>query len=245
MNYTTIIQARVGSTRRPGKVIELINDEELLSFQINRLKYNGIEPLIVATTTNSEDDIIERICEQNYIGCFRGSATNLIERYLGAIEKFKIDFIIRVGGDDPLIDPVCIRELIEEHKKNPADFIYASHKFGWIYGTAAELIDASAIRQAFKDKTSDLEKEHIIPYIKNRDQFKKVQYYPLDSTISRQDIFLSVDYQEDLDIVISILQYFNAKNKLYSFSQNDLIQFLDCGSIRMKNTHLHSGFELV
>lgn len=244
MNYTIIIQARVGSTRRPGKVIEIFNNEELLSFQVKRLKASGIENIVVATTENIEDNIIEKICSNLNVKCFRGSAVNLIERYAGAIKKYNVDILIRVGGDDPLIDPQCIHALIKQHMDEPADFIYASHKFGWIYGTAAELIDAKIIAEAVNTITSDLEKEHIIPYIKGSDKFKKVMLYPKDKETSRQDIFLSVDYQEDLDIVCSVLSHFNQENKLYSFTQKELIELIDSGLITMNNKHLQSGFDL-
>ena len=126
----------------------------------------------------------------------------------------------------------------------PADFIYASHKFGWIYGTAAELIDAKIITEAVNTITSDLEKEHIIPYLKGSNKFKKVMLYPKDKETSRQDIFLSVDYQEDLDIVCSVLSHFYQENKLYSFTQKELIELIDSGLITMNNKHLQSGFDL-
>lgn len=242
MKYFTLIQARVNSKRRPGKVKELINQEELLAYQIKRLKSAGIENIIVATTINSEDDVLEQIARRLEVFCFRGSVNNLIERYHGAINVHGIEVIIRVGGDDPLIDPDCVKELIWTHKNKPADFIYASHRNGWIYGTAAELIDSKVIKLAFNDTTNDIEKEHIIPYIKRKDSVKKVKLTPNSPKLIRPDIFLSVDYQEDIEIIFDILNYFRARNRYYTFTQSELIELIDSGIINLKNKHLHEGF---
>ena len=243
MKYSTILQARTGSSRRPGKVTALVAGEELLSFQINRLKCNGITNIIVATTIYKEDDIIEEICKRNDVDLFRGSENNLIERFKGAIDKYDIDVVIRLCGDDPLIDPNCIKCLIEKHKQEPVDFICTSHKYGWIYGTSAELFDAGIILKANSEETTSVEKEHIIPYIRKNASYTKIKLAPNEPKLIRPDIFLTVDYEEDLQLIKEIIEYFNNTNKKYSFTQDDLIKLYDSGLINIKNRHLHNGFD--
>ncbi|HWY33640.1 MAG TPA: hypothetical protein VNX68_03275, partial [Nitrosopumilaceae archaeon] len=146
------------------------------------------------------------------------------------------------GGDDPLIDPNCILSLVKQHKAHSANFIYASHRKGWIYGTAAELIEFGALEKAHRLATSSVDKEHIVTFIKNNSLFTEIKIAPLNKKEIRDDIFLSVDYREDLDLIEQILVWFSSQNKLYTFGQRDLIALYDSGTLDIRNRDLHQGF---
>lgn len=243
MNSDTfvIIQARMGSTRRPGKINYNFDNEPMLAYQINRLKSYGIENIIVATTNEQNDDITEEIARKNNVKCFRGSENDVMKRYYDCALENNIKIIIRVGGDDPLIDPNGIKILYNTYKENSSyDLIYTSHKNGWIYGTAAELFTFKSLEKAVKLSKDKIEREHIIPYYKNN-SLRKME---LNSSkeISREDIYLSVDYQEDLDLIEQIIRYFTEIGKRYSFTQDELIKLYDSGKLIINNKHLHSGF---
>ena len=237
-----VIQARMGSTRRPGKISYLFDNEAMLAYQIKRLKSYNIENIIVATSDDKKDDVTEDIVLNEGVECFRGSENDLIKRYYECSLKYNLETIIRVGGDDPLIDPDGINFLYNTYKNNPIyDFIYTSHKEGWIYGTAAELFTFNAIEKANTFASKSIEREHIIPYFKENEDIKKISLNA-PKEIRRSDIYLSVDYQEDLDLIGQILRYFTSLNKRYSFKQKELVRLYDSGQLIINNRHLHNGF---
>jgi spore coat polysaccharide biosynthesis protein SpsF len=237
-----IIQARMGSTRRPGKINFLFNDEPMLAYQINRLKAFGIHNIIIATSQEKEDNITERIALNSNVTCFRGSEADVLKRFYDCSKTHRIDIIIRVGGDDPLIDPEGIKFLHDTYKKNQEyDLIYTSHQEGWIYGTAAELFTFDSLQNAHIMAKNPIEREHIIPYYKNNDSVKKMKLNA-PKEINRKDIYMSVDYQEDLDLIKQILEYFTNKKKRYSFTQKELIKLYDSNKLIVTNKHLHNGF---
>jgi spore coat polysaccharide biosynthesis protein SpsF len=242
-DYAVLIQARMGSSRAPGKISHKILGKEMLFHQISRLQKNNIKNILIVTSENKNDDVVENIANRCKIQVFRGSEDNVLERYYLAAKEFNIKNVIRIGGDDPLIDPVCIHSLIEQHKRNPVNFIYASHKLGWIYGTAAELIEFEALEKANKIAISRLDKEHVVTFIKNNPQFTQARISPRNKNEIRPDIFLSVDYPEDLDLIDQILIFFNSRDVLYTFTQAELIELYDSEALIIDNRGLHEGFK--
>jgi len=241
-DYYIVIQARMGSNRRPGKINYLFNDEPMLVYQINRLKTFGITDIIVATSDQSQDDIIEKLADICDVQCFRGSENDVLKRFNDCCEKFKIKNVVRVGGDDPLIDPEGIKLLIKTHQKNlNFDLIYSSHPSGWIYGTAAELITSKSLYKVNKLAKNDIDREHVIPYYKKDISLRKM-HLSAPNSLHREDIYLSVDYQEDLDLIEQIIDYFTRENKRYTFTQKNLIELYDSKILNITNKHLHSGF---
>ena len=241
-DYSVIIQARMGSTRSPGKINFLFDNEPMLVYQINRLKAFNIENIIVATTDQPQDDITEKLAFDCSVRCFRGSENDVMKRFDDCCKTYNIKNVVRVGGDDPLIDPEGIKKLIEIHKKNPDyDLIYTSHPAGWIYGTAAELITAKSLNKANMIAEDKQDREHIIPHYKKDKNMKKMML-DAPNDLHREDIYLSVDYQEDLDLIEQIVAHFTKNCKRYDFTQTDLINLYDSGRLKINNKHLHNGF---
>lgn len=243
MDYGVVVQARQNSTRCPGKVSKLIAGNSMLYHQLNRIKQNLSIEVILATTDKPEDDVIEEIGLNCDVEVFRGSENNVLQRYVRAGEKYDIDNIVRVTGDDPLIDPKCIEALVNCHRENAHNYITTHHNNGWIYGTSAELFEIGSLKNAIIETNNISDLEHVSPYIKRSENYSKhkLNYTQLEEV--RPDIFLTVDYPEDFEVVRQIIEYFHSKEMLYHFSQKDLIELYDSGKILIKNTKLHSGFE--
>ena len=114
INISASIQARMGSTRLPGKVLKKINGKPMLLWQVERLREcNSLKDIIIATTTNREDDKIVQLCIENSISYFRGSENDVIDRVSSLIEEYKIDIHVECVGDSPLIVPVTISTLLK------------------------------------------------------------------------------------------------------------------------------------
>ena len=110
-----IIQARMGSSRLPGKVMMKIDSKNsVLDLIINQLKYSKfLENIIIATTSKTEDDVIEKFCLKNSLRCFRGSEKDVLDRYYQCAKKFNLKHIIRITADCPLIDPEIVDKVID------------------------------------------------------------------------------------------------------------------------------------
>lgn len=237
-----IIQARMGSSRAPGKIAHLFQGEAMLEYQIRRLQRWAVADVCIATTSNDEDSATADIATRMGVPCFRGSENDVMGRYLACAEYYGFDPIIRVGGDDPLIDPAGLKFLLDVQKEERADLLYASHPEGWIYGTAGELVTQQALKLAAEATTDPLDREHVISFLKRSDLFNGMPVSPPSRNQIRPDIFLSVDYKEDLALVDQILAYFTRIGRRYEFTQDELIALYDSGTLEIKNKHLHEGF---
>ena len=121
-----ILQARMSSTRLPGKVMKKILGKPMILLQIERiLRSKKLDNLVVATSTHESDDVIQTLCDKNNIDCYRGSLNDLLDRYYKAATKFKVESIVRLTADDPLTDPVLIDSMIEKFKSSK----YVFHSF--------------------------------------------------------------------------------------------------------------------
>jgi len=242
-DYGIIIQCRTGSTRFPGKVLADICGQPMLLRQLRRLqKLSGISKLIVATSDNPGDDAIEELCRQNNFNCFRGPLNDVMNRFILCAHKFGVRYIIRVGGDDPLIDPECCNYLMSLHLREPYDFMYASNREGWPYGCAAELIALKAL-ELIHSKTEDpLYLEHTIPYFFSPQNEFRVFKVKAPLHINRPDYYFTVDYPEDLQLVRAVFEKLRKEGDYFPFRK--VIELVDQDkALTMINKHLHTGFD--
>lgn len=241
--YGIIIQARMSSKRLPGKVLMEVGGKSLLGWQIERLqaKSKGL-PVIVATSDQSDDDPIDALCSQLAVPCFRGPLKDVVQRFILCAHEYGLTHIIRVGGDDPLIDPDCCLALVKSNEAKPYDFIYASHRDGWPYGCAAELISLVALEKIRAATDEEFYLEHTIPYIfKNEEKFSILRL-PAPQKLQRPDLAFTVDYPEDLKLIKEIFSKF--KQKTRGFLLSEVIDFLDKNpELKAINSHLHKGFD--
>lgn len=244
INYTIFVQARMSSSRLPGKVVEDILGKPMILRQLERLRNaNRDIDIVCVTSTDPKDNLIEKVCHENNFNCFRGSLDNVLDRYIAAAEFNKVENIIRIGGDDPLVDVDQINILINEHKKTDADFLFTSHKNGWPLGCVAELISVKELQKMSSKTVDPLYLEHIIPWFHhNAGDYK---YVPVNSPshLRRPSYYFTVDYPEDLELIKSIFGKLIELGDFFSF--NDVIKLCDNNpEILNINKHLHAGFDL-
>lgn len=221
------MQARMNSSRRPYKISALYNGKPLLYWQIKRLQQNTkIKDIIVATTVNNLDDVTEYIALEAGARVYRGDENNVMKRYLDVAELNNLNYIIRVCGDDPLVDPKCIDELYEKVIENKYDIVTASHNQGWLLGTSAEAFLTQSLKQAYNEST-EIEKEHVVlHFYNNQDKYKINKLIPDEYF---QNISFTVDYQEDVENVIKLLEFFGN----IDFTQHELIAALKAEKIKL------------
>ena len=241
-NYGIVIQARMSSNRLPGKVLKDIAGKPMLQRQIERLKNSLNYPVIVATSDDPSDDAIEALCKNINTKIYRGSLNNVVSRFFNCSKEMGFTNIIRIGGDDPLIDPECCLELIKLNKEFNYDFIFASNSNGWPYGCAAEMISFKTFSRILDETNNPFYLEHTIPYIfDNLNSFKTLRALG-PKEYQNQNLTLSVDFKEDFLLVKKVFNELIFKNEF--FSMQDIIDlFINKPQLRKINEGLHSGFE--
>ena len=174
-----IVQARMGSTRFPGKILKKVMGRPLLEYQIERLRrVKNINDVVIATTTNQIDKPVKELCEELHCSYFRGSESDVLLRYYETAVKFNAECVVRVNSDCPLIDPGVIDEIIEYYfNHNELDYVSNILEKSYPIGLHTEVFSMKALRQANDNANSAIEREHVTPYIyRNPDIFKLFSY---------------------------------------------------------------------
>jgi len=209
-----IIQARMGSSRLPGKVLKKLGDRSLLDFQIDRIKEaKTIDFIIVATTMERSDDDIELFCNEKGINCFRGSETDVLSRYYECAKVNNIDTIVRLTADCPLIDPNVIDMVVDLYFTSNVD--YASNTVPpetslWPDGSDVEVFSFDALKKAYIESNSNEDREHVTFFFwKNKKNgFKTAQ---LCNSSDWSKYRFTVDYIEDYEVLKLIYNEIRAK----------------------------------
>lgn len=199
-----IVQARMGSSRLPGKVMQKIDCNGLvLDYVIMQLKSaKKIEKIIVATTNLTEDDVIfDHISAQN-VACYRGSSEDVLDRYYQCAKKFSIDVIVRVTADNPLIDPNIVDLVISEYENNGYDYATNTLHRTFPYGTEVEVFSFKILEKTWKNASMPSEREHVTPFIRKPENGFSLVNIECDKNLSH--LRYTVDKADDLKVVKEI-----------------------------------------
>lgn len=202
-----IIQARMGSTRLPGKVMKNLDGfHPSIYFTIEQLKScKLIDKIIVATTTNSEDDIIEDFVKNHGIDVFRGSSDDVLSRYYFCAKNFSLQTILRVTADCPLIDPDIVDSGISIYNKGDYDYVTNTDPRTYPDGNETEIFSMSALTLAYKKAVLPSEREHVTPYFRNNRRDFKIKNFSYNENLS--NLRWTLDHIEDLELIKKILSH--------------------------------------
>lgn len=221
-----IIQARMGSTRLPGKVMLPIIDKPVLEHIIERLQdVDNIDTILVATSDHEKDDIIADFSANKGIHCYRGSENDVLARFYNAAEKYNLDNIVRITSDCPLIDPMVVRNIVDTHLKNNYDMttnggpIDSNRTFP--RGFDVSVFSMDVLKEAYYNAESKREREHVTPYMYAN---KQVKYYMLENA-DYSHYRLTLDTPEDYQLIKIV--YENLHNDTEVFMLNDIIEFME------------------
>lgn len=208
MRIVAIVQARMTSTRLPGKVMLPLLGEPMLTWVIERLrKAKTLDSVVVATTTDSEDDVIAEECNRLGYECFRGDREDVLDRYFRAAKQYQANVIVRITSDCPLIDPEIVDACVTEFLKlQPAcDYLSnALEKATFPLGLDVEVLNRSSLQKTFELASSKSDREHVTSYIYHHpDQFLLKEY---QSAIDHSDLRWTVDTPEDYRLIQRIVE---------------------------------------
>ena len=201
-----IIQARMGSSRLPGKVMMCLDENNfLIDDVLNQLSYSKlIDKTIVATTKLKEDNLIVNHVRKHSLEVFCGSSDDVLDRYYRCAEKNNLEHIVRITADNPLIDPRIVDTIVEKYKTGNYDYVSNTLVRTYPYGTEVEVFSMKVLEQAWNDATLPSEREHVTPYIKNPENNFKVLNIKYKENIS--NLRWTVDKINDLKLVKCIVK---------------------------------------
>jgi spore coat polysaccharide biosynthesis protein SpsF len=236
-----IVQARMGSTRLPGKVLKSIGGRPMLSYQIERLRAVRLaQRIVVATTVNAGDDIIEEFCKDEGMNCARGSEHDVLSRYCEAALRFGADIVVRITADCPLIDPGLIDSAIEMFLDSSERCDYLSNMLepSWPYGMAVEVMTLRALSEANSESADAREREHVTPFIYWRPQRYRLKSMTRAPNLSHHR--WTVDTPEDFELVARIVQALYPMKP--GFNLNDVTELLGkYPEWESLNRHIHQN----
>lgn len=219
----------MGSTRLPGKVLKKVLGKTLLELLIARVKAaRTVERIIVATTDLKIDDQIERLAVSNNLDFFRGSSDDVLDRYFKCSRKFKLEIIVRITGDCPLMDPVIIDKVTRFYRRGKFDYVTNGINSTFPDGMDVEVFSYKALAKAWKNARLDSEREHVTAYIWKHREIFKIGIYK--EGVDNSNLRLTVDEPEDFILVKRIISDLYPKNR--NFSLKDIVSYL------RKNPHL-------
>lgn len=219
-----VIQARMGSSRLPDKVLKDLAGKPVLWHVVNRVKKSKmIDEVVVATTYKKEDLSIVEFCATQGIRVYVGSEDDVLDRYYQAAKLFRPNNVVRVTADCPVIDANVIDVVIQEHIKSNSDYTSNTLEDTFPDGLDCEVFKFSVLEQACKYARLASEREHVTPYIRNNDQYKKCSVR--DSTNHSKERW-TLDTDRDYAFLIKVFGELYQDNP--DFSTEDIYTLLDC-----------------
>ncbi len=228
MKTAIIIQARMTSTRLPGKVLKEVLGKPLLEYQVERLRRVKLaDEIVIATTTNETDQPILDLCYKLSVPYFRGPEDDVLARYHGAARQYPADIVIRITSDCPLIDPAVVDRMIMFFKNHYPKYDYVSNCLQRTYprGMDTEVFTFKALSEAFSEAKTQPEREHVTPFIYRRPDRYSLANVHCDKNYSCHR--WTVDTPEDFELIQNMIAALYPVNPCFSLQ--------DCLEILRKN----------
>ena len=225
MRVVAIVQARMGSTRLPGKVMKDLLGKPVLIRDVNRIRRaKRIDEVVIATTIKPEDDTIVTLCEEEGWHCFRGSENDLLDRYYRAAQAFNADVIVRITSDCPMIDPGIVDSMVEEFLNLREGVDYVSNTLPprtFPRGLDVEVMTFEVLERAWREDNNPALREHVTPYI-----YRSPETFRLHRVANEADLShhrWTLDTPEDLAFIRAVYGHFGNDH----FTWTDALRYLD------------------
>ncbi|MEY4747475.1 MAG: hypothetical protein RLZZ416_524 [Candidatus Parcubacteria bacterium] len=225
-----IIQARMSSTRLPGKVLLPLARKPVLFHVVERVKAaKRLDRVIVATSTEQEDDTIKAFCKERGYDCFRGSRDDVLSRYAGAAKQYKLDTVVRITSDCPLIDPFIVDQTIAAFESAHCDYIsnVLPGERTFPRGLDCEVFSRAALEKADTQARKPYQREHVTPYVhenKTR-EFVIGPQVNASGAYARPQFRLTLDYPEDYELLAKLYDVFYKEGTIVSTEK--VLAYLD------------------
>jgi spore coat polysaccharide biosynthesis protein SpsF (cytidylyltransferase family) len=222
-NITAIIQARLGSTRLPGKTLMTIEGDSLLGHLVRRVKASKyVENIIIATTTKEKDNAIVNFAKNNNLRFYRGSEEDVLDRFYKAAIEYNVETIVRVTPDCPLLDSKVMDLVISKYLEGDYDFVCNTMPPTYPDGLDTEVFSFKALEKAWREAKKSSEREHVTPYIYNHPEFFKI--YNCVNDIDYSGMRWVVDEEVDCRFVTEVYKHLYRYGEM--FYMDDILDLL-------------------
>jgi spore coat polysaccharide biosynthesis protein SpsF len=225
LNIVATIEARMTSSRLPGKVLLPALGKPMLEHLVNRLKrVPSVRSIVLATTVNGTDDPLAEFAGRKEISCFRGSENDVMVRVIEAAESFGADVIVEITGDCPVIDPTIIEQTIQLFLHNECDI--ASNAFVRSYpdGMDTQVIKMKALKQSAVMTDNPLDREHVTLHMYSHPETFRQMHLIAPPDLLWPELGLTLDERDDYEFLKKIIEHFGEEKPF--FSCGDIIQLL-------------------
>ena len=223
LKVTAVIQARMGSTRLPGKVLMDLGGQSVLSRVVQRLRCAKLlQQTVVATTVAQGDDAIAAECVRLRVPCFRGSEDDVLDRYYRTVRPWPSDAVVRITADCPLIDPEVVDQTIQVFLENGADYASNSIQETYPLGISVEVFTAGALEQAWREAHQGYEREHVTPYFYEHPELFRISSIAAPGDYSKYR--LTLDTADDLHLIRAVCASFENQDTM---SWQEVVGLLD------------------
>ena len=221
MKTAAIIQARMGSTRLPGKVLAEVVGQPVLFHVVNRARRaRTLDGVIVATSDSQADDVVSQFCREVGVACFRGSEADVLDRYYQAARHFDIATIVRLTADCPLLDPLVVDRVVLAFETGGCDFVSNTLERSFPDGLDTEVFSLDALERTWREAQWASEREHVTPYIEKHPELFRLGNVKDDDDFSA--LRWTVDEPEDLEFVRAVYGHLGSK----PFGMADVVALL-------------------
>ena len=225
MKIIATIEARMTSSRLPGKVLLEAASKPMLQHLVDRLReVPSIDGIVLATTINKADDELEEFSKRIGIGCYRGSENDVMARVIGAAESADADVIVEITGDCPIIDPQIVEQTIRVFNANQADYVSNAHIRSFPDGMDAQVFRLETLKRSAAMTDDVLDHEHVTLHIRNHPEVFSQLHLVAPPETHWPELGLTLDEPKDYELLKKIIEHFEPTNPL--FSCRDIVQLL-------------------
>jgi glutamate-1-semialdehyde 2,1-aminomutase len=237
MKVIALVQARMGSTRLPGKVLKSIVDKPMIELLLTRLAQSyELDEIVLATSEEVQNDELQSVVESLGFRCSRGSEKDVLKRFYESAKSFKADVIVRISGDCPLVDAELVDECIRGYKKTGVDYFSNINPPTYPDGLDIEVISFKALQRANNETNCKFDREHVTPYIRNSDSFSKSSIQHIEDLSNQR---WTVDEPEDLVVVTNVFKHFSP-DILFNWSKVSKLRKL-CPELFLENQQIKNN----
>ncbi|MEY2357573.1 cytidylyltransferase domain-containing protein [Lysinibacillus capsici] len=234
MNTIVIIQARMGSSRLPGKILKQLGDVDVLTYDIERCRaIQGVSEVIVATSNLPQDDAIARWCEMHQVAYFRGSEDDVLDRYVQCAKMYKPDYVMRVTSDCPFVDYEMASEIVSLMEKEQKDIVLMNGELP--RGLAVELISYESLLRIHESGIESRHREHVTYYAYEFPQEFNAVTYNVPTNRIAPELRITLDTAEDYELISAVAKHFNSP----LVSSSEVISYLrETPNVAILNAHI-------
>jgi len=225
-----VIQARMGSTRLPGKVLKFLGEgEKVLDVLIKRVKLcKKVDDIIIATTPDKRNSLIIDVAKTHNVSYFIGSEENVLERYYKSAKEHNLDIVIRITSDCPFVDPKIVDDMIDFYLLNNYDYIKNIHETSnFPRGFDVEIFSLDVLEKVYSLAKNKKEKEHVTYYISTHPEDFNIFCYNIENLKKFDKLRLTIDEEEDLILCIEVFKKLKEKGKSINFSIYDILEIIE------------------